>query len=121
MTELAFFIDLLPLHRLPVVRPGLRGVRHAQRPVADSPRDDRAPRQRAAPQICVHCEDPICTQVCPADAIKQTPDGIVKSSPKPRCIGRSNCVLTCPFGVPRYDGVADQMMKRWMVCKRIER
>jgi Fe-S-cluster-containing dehydrogenase component len=66
---------------------------------------------QTAPQICMHCEDPICAQVCPADAIKKTPDGVVQSSLKPRCIGCSNCVLACPFGVPKYYGDIDQMMK----------
>ena len=28
-----------------------------------------------------------------------------------RCIGCSNCVLACPFGVPRYVAAIDQMMK----------
>jgi Fe-S-cluster-containing dehydrogenase component len=59
----------------------------------------------------MHCEDPVCARVCPADAIKQTEDGIVHSSLKPRCIGCSNCVLACPFGVPRYIVEIDQMMK----------
>jgi Fe-S-cluster-containing dehydrogenase component len=59
----------------------------------------------------MHCEDPICARVCPADAIKQTPDGVTQSSLKPRCIGCSNCVLACPFGVPKYLGAIDQMMK----------
>ena len=59
----------------------------------------------------MHCDDPICAQVCPADAIKKTSDGVVQSSLKPRCIGCSNCVLACPFGVPKYDGYVDQMMK----------
>jgi Fe-S-cluster-containing dehydrogenase component len=59
----------------------------------------------------MHCEDPICAQVCPADAIKKTPDGVVQSSLKPRCIGCSNCVLACPFGVPKYKAEINQMMK----------
>jgi Fe-S-cluster-containing dehydrogenase component len=66
---------------------------------------------QTAPQICMHCEDPICAQVCPADAIKKTPDGVVQSSLKPRCIGCSNCVMSCPFGVPKYQIDIDQMMK----------
>ncbi|HEY1213306.1 MAG TPA: 4Fe-4S dicluster domain-containing protein [Bryobacteraceae bacterium] len=66
---------------------------------------------QTAPQICMHCEDPICAQMCPADAIKKTPDGVVQSSLKPRCIGCSNCVLSCPFGVPKYMAEMDQMMK----------
>jgi Fe-S-cluster-containing dehydrogenase component len=66
---------------------------------------------QTAPQICMHCEEPICAQVCPADAIKKTPDGVVQSSLKPRCIGCSNCVMSCPFGVPKYQIDIDQMMK----------
>ncbi|HEX8925654.1 MAG TPA: 4Fe-4S dicluster domain-containing protein, partial [Terriglobales bacterium] len=50
-------------------------------------------------------------RVCPADAIKKTPDGVVQSSLKPRCIGCSNCVMSCPFGVPKYMSEMDQMMK----------
>lgn len=72
---------------------------------------ERRDSVQTAPQICMHCEDPICAQVCPADAIKKTPDGVVQSSLKPRCIGCSNCVLACPFGVPKYMSDIDQMMK----------
>ena len=66
---------------------------------------------QTTPQICMHCEDPTCAQVCPADAIKRMPDGVVQSSLKPRCIGCQNCVLACPFGVPKYVSTFDQMMK----------
>jgi Fe-S-cluster-containing dehydrogenase component len=72
---------------------------------------ERRDSVQTAPQICMHCADPICARVCPADAIKRTPDGVVQSSLKPRCIGCSNCVLACPFGVPKYYGEIDQMMK----------
>src|SRR6476660_3994538 len=71
----------------------------------------RSESVQTAPQVCMHCEDPICARVCPADAIKKTPDGVVQSSLKPRCIGCSNCVVACPFGVPKYDARIDQMMK----------
>jgi Fe-S-cluster-containing dehydrogenase component len=66
---------------------------------------------QTVPMVCMHCEDPTCAEVCPADAIKQNEDGIVQSSLKPRCIGCSNCVYACPFGVPKYVGAFDQMMK----------
>ena len=71
----------------------------------------RSDSVQTAPQLCMHCEDPICAQVCPADAIKKTPDGVVQSALVPRCIGCSNCVLACPFGVPKYFAKIDQMMK----------
>ena len=72
---------------------------------------DRAQSVQTTPQICMHCENPTCAQVCPADAIKQTADGVVQTSLKPRCVGCSNCVLACPFGVPKYVAEYDQMMK----------
>lgn len=66
---------------------------------------------QTTPIICMHCDDPACAIVCPADAIKKTSDGVVQSSLKPRCIGCANCVFACPFGVPKYDVEVDQMMK----------
>ncbi len=72
---------------------------------------ERGNTVQTTPVICMHCEDPACAAVCPADAIKKTPDGVVQTSLKPRCIGCTNCVYACPFGVPKYDVKADQMMK----------
>jgi Fe-S-cluster-containing dehydrogenase component len=72
---------------------------------------ERADTVQTTPIVCMHCEDPACAAVCPADAIKKTPDGVVQSSLKPRCIGCTNCVYACPFGVPKYDAQIDQMMK----------
>jgi Fe-S-cluster-containing dehydrogenase component/Rieske Fe-S protein len=81
-------------------------------------RIDRVASTQTAPMVCMHCEDPTCAQVCPADAIKQTEEGIVQSALKPRCIGCSNCVLACPFGVPKYVAEFDQMMKCDMCTDR---
>ena len=72
---------------------------------------DREASTQTTPVVCMHCEDPACAKVCPADAIKKTPDGVVQSALRPRCIGCSNCVLACPFGVPKYLPKIDQMMK----------
>lgn len=79
---------------------------------------DRSTTTQTAPMVCMHCEDPTCAQVCPADAIKQNEDGVVQSALKPRCIGCSNCVLACPFGVPKYKAEFDQMMKCDMCIDR---
>ena len=91
---------------------------HRGRSMIHLERIDRAATTQTAPMVCMHCEDPTCAQVCPADAIKQNEDGIVQSSLKPRCIGCSNCVLACPFGVPKYDAAIDQMMKCDMCLDR---
>jgi Fe-S-cluster-containing dehydrogenase component len=72
---------------------------------------DRGATTQTVPTVCMHCDDPTCAEVCPADAIKQNEDGVVQSALKPRCIGCSNCVLACPFGVPKYMSDFDLMMK----------
>jgi Fe-S-cluster-containing dehydrogenase component len=66
---------------------------------------------QTAPVVCMHCEDPTCARVCPADAIKQDDNGVVHSAAKPRCVACSNCVLACPFGVPKMKVELDLMMK----------
>lgn len=63
------------------------------------------------PVVCMHCDSPTCAEVCPADAIKRTPDGVVQSARKPRCIACNNCVLACPFGVPKMKADYELMMK----------
>ena len=72
---------------------------------------DRSLSVKTAPTVCMHCDDPACAAVCPADAIKRTEDGVVQSSMKPRCIGCSNCQLACPFGVPKIYKASAQMNK----------
>jgi len=59
----------------------------------------------------MHCDQPTCAEVCPADAIKRTSDGVVQSARKPRCIACNNCVLACPFGVPKMKTELKLMMK----------
>jgi Fe-S-cluster-containing dehydrogenase component len=72
---------------------------------------DRPTGVQTAPVVCMHCEDPTCAKVCPADAIKQDDHGIVLSAAKPRCVACANCVLACPFGVPKMQTRHDLMMK----------
>lgn len=72
---------------------------------------DRPTGVQTAPVVCMHCEDPTCARVCPADAIKQDDNGIVHSAAKPRCVSCSNCVLACPFGVPKVNDSFELMMK----------
>jgi Fe-S-cluster-containing dehydrogenase component len=72
---------------------------------------ERASSVQTVPVVCMHCEQPTCAEVCPADAIKRTGDGVVQSARKPRCIACGNCVLACPFGVPEVYEDRQLMMK----------
>lgn len=72
---------------------------------------DRRGSTQTAPMVCMHCEDPTCAEVCPADAIKQYEDGIVQSAERSRCIACRNCVYACPFGVPEVYPERNLMMK----------
>lgn len=72
---------------------------------------DRATSPQTTPLVCMHCASPTCAEVCPADAIKRTEDGVVQSARKPRCIACNNCVLACPFGIPKMQTEMHLMMK----------
>jgi Fe-S-cluster-containing dehydrogenase component len=72
---------------------------------------ERSTSVQTVPVVCMHCHSPTCADVCPADAIKRSADGRVMTARKPRCIGCSNCVLACPFGVPKMMTEFDLMMK----------
>jgi Fe-S-cluster-containing dehydrogenase component len=72
---------------------------------------DRSQSIQTFPVVCMHCDSPTCADVCPADAIKRSEDGRVMTARKPRCIACANCVLACPFGVPKLMHDFDLMMK----------
>jgi Fe-S-cluster-containing dehydrogenase component len=72
---------------------------------------DRSRTTQSVPVVCMHCDSPTCAEVCPADAIKRTEDGVVQTARKPRCIACNNCVLACPFGVPKMKVEFELMMK----------
>ena len=72
---------------------------------------DQAHSVQTTPVVCMHCDSPTCAEVCPADAIKKTEDGVVQSARKTHCIACNNCVLGCPFGVPKMKTEFNLMMK----------
>ena len=82
---------------------------------------DRSLSPQTVPVICMHCDQPTCAEVCPADAIKRTEDGVVQTARKARCIACNNCVLACPFGVPKMSDKANLMMKCDMCYDRTSR
>ena len=74
---------------------------------------DRGNTVATSPTLCMHCEEPVapCAQVCPAQAILISPDGVVHQADDTRCINIRNCVYACPFGVPKFDTSGHYMRK----------
>lgn len=59
---------------------------------------------------CMHCEDPICAQVCPTGATIKDENGIVYVDPD-KCIGCRYCEWACPYGARHFDDTAGVMTK----------
>ncbi len=66
---------------------------------------------QTSPTVCMHCVNPPCANACPADAIKQDENGIVLQGSVDRCIYCRNCLIACPFGVPKYQAKQALMIK----------
>jgi phenylacetyl-CoA:acceptor oxidoreductase subunit 1 len=45
---------------------------------------------------CMHCEKPVCMEVCPTGATFRRPDGIVDIN-LDLCVGCGSCVVACPY------------------------
>jgi Fe-S-cluster-containing dehydrogenase component len=84
---------------------------NGQQPMIHVDYVDRYLTPQTSVQVCMHCEDPTCAKVCPADAISKDEFGVVHSAKHERCIACSNCVQACPFGVPRKSDPWDMMIK----------
>ncbi|MFA5874315.1 MAG: DMSO/selenate family reductase complex B subunit [Anaerolineales bacterium] len=56
----------------------------------------------AVSSACMHCENAICMEVCPAAAISKREDGIVLIDQN-RCIGCRYCSWACPYGAPQFN------------------
>ncbi len=59
---------------------------------------------------CMHCEKPVCAEVCPANAISKRADGIVLIN-QDQCIGCRYCQWACPYGAPQFDEKRGVMTK----------
>jgi anaerobic dimethyl sulfoxide reductase subunit B len=59
---------------------------------------------------CMHCEDPICAEVCPTGATIKRNDGVVYVDVN-KCIGCRYCEWACPYGARHFDDTAGVMSK----------
>lgn len=62
------------------------------------------------PRLCMQCENPPCTWVCPVSATYRTEDGVILVDEK-RCIGCGYCVIACPYGARYMVPAGDTMPK----------
>ena len=121
-------VCLLPqphaLHRLPQMRPCLRGreqpVAQPGDPIHPRPEDaerhvrhgERRPQLRSEsvpekgffymPVQCQQCKNPPCVKVCPVDATWQEADGITVID-YDWCIGCRYCEAACPYFARRFN------------------
>jgi anaerobic dimethyl sulfoxide reductase subunit B len=51
---------------------------------------------------CNHCQEPMCMDVCPTQAITKRDDGIVMIN-QDVCIGCRYCEWACPYNAPQFD------------------
>lgn len=68
---------------------------------------------------CMHCERPICLEVCPSKAITQREDGIVLIN-RNRCIGCRYCEWACPYRAPQFDYSKGVMTKCDLCCDYLD-
>lgn len=59
---------------------------------------------------CMHCQIPLCADVCPASAITKRADGVVLIDTD-KCIGCRYCEWACPYGAPQFNAEAGVMTK----------
>lgn len=59
---------------------------------------------------CMHCENPVCVQGCPAGALTKRDDGIVVID-EDNCIGCRYCEWLCPYGAPQFNEERGVMTK----------
>jgi anaerobic dimethyl sulfoxide reductase subunit B (iron-sulfur subunit) len=74
----------------------------------------------AVSAACMHCQNPVCTQVCPAGAITKRDDGIVLID-QDKCIGCRYCSWACPYGAPQFDAAQGVMTKCTMCADLVDK
>jgi len=70
---------------------------------------------------CMHCIDAACASACPVSALHQTAEGPIGYRAE-RCLGCRYCMVSCPFGVPRFEwqkGLTPEIRKCMFCIERL--
>jgi len=68
---------------------------------------------------CMHCDDAPCIIACPTGALYRDEKTHMVGYDKSKCIGCHSCVMSCPFGAPKFD--CDGKMEKCDGCRiRVE-
>ncbi len=63
------------------------------------------------PLSCLHCFDPICKKVCPANAFVYNSDTGCYTIDQSKCVGCKMCMIACPFAAISIEPNTNQMIK----------
>ena len=64
---------------------------------------------------CMHCQNPVCVEVCPTTAMSKDENGVV-SVDADKCIGCRYCEWACPYSAPQFNE-ASGIMTKCNMCK----
>ena len=70
--------------------------------------------------VCRHCDDPPCLEVCPEEAIAKREDGIVVMDYE-RCTGCRSCIEACPYDAIAFDTESSLAQKCNLCHHRVDK
>ena len=69
--------------------------------------------------VCRHCDDPPCAEVCPEEAISKRDDGIVILD-YDKCTGCQGCIEACPYDAIEFNETKQLALKCNLCHHRVD-
>ncbi len=70
--------------------------------------------------MCRHCDDPPCVEICPEEAIAKREDSIVVMDYE-KCSGCRSCIEVCPYDAIAFDNDKDIAQKCNLCHHRVDK